>query len=92
MEDGIVGNWVAGTSANLEEAAVGGEAGAEPEAEPAAGKPWWEVIYGNTVRGAGRAEELGVALKAFVEAVEVDGAKGDGQLTKQLGDLGGQEG
>ena len=29
---------------------------------------------------------------AFASAVEVDGAKGDGQLAIQLGDLGGQEG
>ena len=34
-EDGNGGNWVAGTGANLEEAAAGGVAGAEPEAEPA---------------------------------------------------------
>ena len=50
------------------------------------------MIYGNTEEGAGRVVELGVAIQAFVEAVEVDGAKGDGQLAKQLGDLGGQEG
>ena len=50
------------------------------------------MIYGSTVEGAGRAEELGVALQAFVATVEVDGAKGDGQLAKQLGALGGQEG
>ena len=68
--------------------AVGGEVGAEPEAEPVARGSWWEVIYGNTVEGAGRAVELGVALQAFAEAVEVDGANGDGQLAKQLGDLG----
>ena len=87
-----MGNWVAGTGANLEEAATGDEAGAEPDAEPAANEFWWEVIYGNTVEGAGRAMELDVALQAFAAAVEVDGAKGDGQLVKQLGDLGDQEG
>ena len=52
----------------------------------------WEVIYGNTVEGPGRAMELDVALQAFDAAVEVDGAKGGGQLAKQLDDLGGQEG
>ena len=70
-----MGNWVAGIGANLEEAAVGGDAGAEPEAEPAAMESWWEVIYGNAVEGVGRAVELGVALKAFAEAVGVDGAE-----------------
>jgi hypothetical protein len=50
------------------------------------------VIYGNTAEGAGRAEELDVTLQAFAEAVEVDGTKGEGQLAKQLGDLGRQEG
>ena len=38
------------------------------------------------------AMELGTTLQAFASAVEVDGAMGDGQLAKQLGDLGGQEG
>ena len=69
-------NWVAGTGANLAEAAIGGEAGAEPETVLAARESWWEVIYGNTVEGAGRAEELGGVLQAFAEAVGVDGAKG----------------
>ena len=46
----------------------------------------------STVEGAGRAMELDTALQAFASAVEVDGAMGDGQLAKQLGDLGGQEG
>ena len=36
--------------------------------------------------------ELDVALQAFAATVEVDGASGDGQLAKQLGDLNGQEG
>ena len=87
-----MGNCVAGTGVNLEEAAAGGEAGAKPEVEPAAKESWWEVIYSNTVEGAGRAVELDVSLQAFAAAVEVDGAKGDGQLAKQLGDLGDQEG
>ena len=41
---------------------------------------------------AARAVELDGALQAFAATVEVDGASGDGQLAKQLGDLGGQEG
>ena len=49
------------------------------------------MIYGYTVEGAGRAVELDVAPQAFAAAVEVDRAKGDGQLAKQLDDLGGQE-
>jgi hypothetical protein len=50
------------------------------------------VIYGSTMEGAARARELDGALQAFAATVEVDGAHGDGQLAKQLGDLGGQEG
>ena len=46
---------------NLKQTATGGEA------EPVARESWWEVIYGNTVQGAGRAEELGVALQALVK-------------------------
>ena len=88
-EDWSVGNWVAGTGANLEKAAAGGEADAEPEAESAADGVWWEVVYNNTVVGAGRAMELGGALHAFAETLEVTGALGDGQLAKQLEDLGG---
>ena len=86
------GNWVAGTGANLEEAAAGGEADVEPEAESAADGVWWEVVYSNTVEGAGRAMELDGALQTFAETVEVAGALGDGQPAKQLEDLGGQEG
>ena len=41
---------------------------------------------------AARAEDLDMALQTFVATVEVDGAQGDGQLAKRLGDLGGQEG
>ena len=40
------------------------------------------MIYGNTMEGAGRAMELDVVLQAFAAAVEMDGAKGDGQLAK----------
>ena len=50
------------------------------------------MIYGSTAEGAGRAEELDGALQAFAAPVEVAGAKGDGQLAKQLGVLAGQEG
>ena len=50
------------------------------------------MIYGSTAEGAARAVELDMALQAFAATVEVDGAMGDGQLAKQLGDLGGQEG
>ena len=50
------------------------------------------MIYGNTVEDVGRAMELDMALQAFAAAVEVNGAKGDDQLAKKLGDLGGQEG
>ena len=53
---------------------------------------WWEAIRGNTEEGAARAVELDVALQAFAATVEVDGASGDGQLAKQLGNLSGQEG
>ena len=86
-------NWVEGTGVNLEGAEAGARAGGEPEAGPAADESWWEVIYGEG-NGAGhdRAMELGTALQAFASTVEVDGAMGDGQLAKQLGDLGGQEG
>ena len=85
-------NWVEGTGVDLEGAKAGAEVGAGPEAEPAASESWWEVIYGNTVEGAGRATELDIALQAFAAAVEVDGAKGDGQLATQLGYLSNQEG
>ena len=51
-------------------------AGDEPEAEPAADESWWEVIYGDTVEGAGRTMELDTTLQAFASAVEVDGAMG----------------
>ena len=71
-------NWVEGTGVNLEGAEAGAGAGDEPEAEPAADESWWEVIYGDTVEGAGRAMELDTTLQAFASAVEVDGAKGDG--------------
>ena len=64
------------------------EAGAEPEAQPAADESWWEVTYGSTLKGAARTKELDGALQAFAATVEVDGAHGDGQLAKQLGDLG----
>ena len=85
-------DWVEGTGVNLEGAEAGAGAGDGPEAEPAADESWWEVIYGDTVEGARRAMELGMAPQASATAVEVDGAMGDGQLAKQLGDLGGQEG
>ena len=49
------------------------------------------MIYGSTVEGAARTMELELALQAFAATVEVDDAHGDGQLAKQLGDLGGQE-
>ena len=87
-----MGNWVAGTGANLEEAAAGSEAGVEPEAESAADGFWWGVVYSNTVEGAGRAMELNGALQTFAASVEVAGALGDGQLAKQFEDLGGQQG
>ena len=55
---------------------AGAEAGTgtEPEAELAPDESWWEVIYGSTVEGAVRAEELDVALQTFAATVEVDGA------------------
>ena len=84
-------NWVEGTGVDQERAEAEAEAGAEPAAGPAI-EALWEVIYGSTVEGAGRAEELDGTLRAFVAAVEVDGAKGDDLLAKQLDDLGGQEG
>ena len=94
LEDGWVDwdreNRVEGTGANLEGAEAGAEAGDEPEADPAANESWWEVIYGNTVEGVGRAMKLDMALHAFAATVEVDGANGGGQLAKQLGGLGGQ--
>ena len=77
---------------NLEGAEAEAEAGAEPEVEPAADESWWEVVYSNTVEGAGRAMELDMALQAFATTMEVDGAMGGGQLAMQLGDLGGQKG
>ena len=44
---------------------------------------WWTAV---------QRRELDKALQAFAATVEVDGALGDGQLTMQLGDLGGQRG
>ena len=117
-EEWEVGDWIAGTGADPEDAGAG--MGADTEAEtgagaeeaapegcdaadrggeetPAAGLEapaefWWEVIYGSTEEGAARAVELDVALQAFAATVNVDGASGDGQLAKQLSDLGGQVG
>ena len=87
-----MGNWVEGTGANLEEAAAGGEADGEPKAESAADGVWWEMVCSDTVEGAGRAIQLDGAFQTFAETVEVAGALGDGQLAKQLEDLGGQQG
>ena len=64
----------------------------EPEAESAVDGVWWEVVYSNTMEGAGRAMELEGALQTFAATVEVAGALGDGQLAKQMEDLGGQQG
>ena len=91
----------AGASADVEAEAGARAEEAAPEETDATGvggeeaqanASWWEVIYGNTVEGAGRTIELDMALQAFVAAVETNGAKDDGQLAKQLSDLGGQEG
>ena len=98
-EAGIGADAEAEAGARAEEAAPEGceAAGRGGEEAAAAGLEapaefWWEVIYGSTVEGAARAVELDVALQAFAATVEVDGASGDGQLAKQLGDLSGQEG
>ena len=117
-EDRDMGDWIAGTGADPEdaEARIGADAEAEagaraeeaaPEGCGATGRggeeaaaarlgapaeSWWEVIYGSTVEGAARAVELDGALQAFAATVELDGDSGDGQLAKQLGDLGGREG
>ena len=90
-EDWDKENWIEGTG--VDQVGAGAEARAgEPETEPASDESWWEVIYGSTIEGAARATELEEALQAFAATVEIDGAHGDGQLAKQLGDLGGQEG
>ena len=73
-------NWIEGTGADQEGAGAEIGAGAEAEAEPAPDESWWEVTYGSTAEGAARAMELDTASRAFAPAVEVDGAKGDGQL------------
>ena len=90
-EDWSVGDWIAGTGVDS-----GGEAeagpGAEPELEAAADEPWWVVVDNSTMEGVGRTVELDTALQAFAATVEVGGAVGGGQLTMQLGDLGGQKG
>ena len=50
------------------------------------------MVDSGTVEGVGRAVELGVALHAFAATVEVDGARGDGQLAPELEVLDGQKG
>ena len=56
--------------------------------EATVAESWWVVVDSSTVEWVGRAVELDVALQAFAATVEVDGASGDGQLAKQLGDWG----
>ena len=58
-------NWVEGTGVDQEGAKAEAEAEAGPEAEPDIDGAWWEVIYGSTVEGAGRATELDATLQAF---------------------------
>ena len=62
------------------------------DVEAAAVESRWVVVDSSTMEGVGRAMEPDVALQAFVATVEADGAWGDGQLTMQLGNLGGQKG
>ena len=82
---GVVAGAGAG-SGNANRWRDGGRAWRAAEPEPS-----WAVVGSSTADGVGGAVELEEALRAFVAAVEVDGAEGDGQLVTKLGNMGGEE-